>query len=344
MFWRSTPEFGQELRVVRLLPNGDIDTDFGQAGSWMPDGSALALQAIDVAVQPDAKVLVLGSIRQHGFVIRLGTDGQIDTGFGHGGIATIRETWITSTAVDTEGNLLVTGLLAPTWQVFLRRLRPNGAVDTTFGEGGLRVVDPPLSIGNWGNIPSVASLPVSASLVSGLVDGQSTVLRFDAEGALDVGFGKNGVVIGEASSFWSALRTANAEGGFYFMGSGGIRRFLPNGFADPAFAGGEGATLSVPGRVVQSVSLAVTRDQKAVVAGVALGAANSRLVVGRFRTDGAPDETFGDRGVSDVTEAVGMGYQSGLEVMPDGRVILFGARAADQKAESVAPFAAVLCP
>ncbi len=71
---------------------GDFDTSFGQGGKTILPINANNARANAVALQPDGKIVVVGTAFQDGvdddaaFVAtRLNADGGLDTGFGDGG-------------------------------------------------------------------------------------------------------------------------------------------------------------------------------------------------------------------------------------------------------------------
>jgi uncharacterized delta-60 repeat protein len=72
-------------RIVRLLPNGSVDTTFN------PGGSGFDSVVSDIVLQPDGKILVGGNFNGYNGVqqirfLRLNSDGTLDTSFNTGGI------------------------------------------------------------------------------------------------------------------------------------------------------------------------------------------------------------------------------------------------------------------
>ena len=70
------------LGIVRLFPNGEIDSSFADAG-FASHASAGPL--LSVSVQPDGRVLVAGGSA----VLRFNVDGSLDTTFGVDGVADV---------------------------------------------------------------------------------------------------------------------------------------------------------------------------------------------------------------------------------------------------------------
>ena len=73
--------------IMRLLPDGSLDSDFGEQGSAI-FGSFGNLVGYDLVRQRDGKILVVGEDDVVGFTMRLLTDGSnVDTDFGWRGLA-----------------------------------------------------------------------------------------------------------------------------------------------------------------------------------------------------------------------------------------------------------------
>ena len=131
-------------RIVRLMPDGAVDTSFAD-----PAFSATILRSL--ALQPDGKVLVGGGLSYSGLsgvgfksgVARLNANGSRDASFdvGHGAHTAGATNTLTSVfrlALQPDGRVLVAGSftgfggLGGKPRQFLARLAANGAVDGTF--------------------------------------------------------------------------------------------------------------------------------------------------------------------------------------------------------------------
>lgn len=114
--------------LVRLLPNGAVDTDFG----WLESGVSISR----IALQADGRILVLGGSGPS-YLFRLHADGSYDTSFstgtGFGGISSP-----SCIRVQEDGRILVGGLFQSyngVQRSGLIRLHPNGEVDDSFAIG-----------------------------------------------------------------------------------------------------------------------------------------------------------------------------------------------------------------
>ncbi|MEI6080248.1 MAG: FN3 associated domain-containing protein [bacterium] len=131
-------QFGSYAAVVRnniarLNTDGTVDDSFN-VGSGTDD-------YIDaVAVQDDGKVLIAGNFTLYkgvpvGRIVRLNTNGSIDTSFDAGSGAS---DYITSIAVQSDGKILIAGnfvLYNGVDAIRIARLNSDGSLDDTFASG-----------------------------------------------------------------------------------------------------------------------------------------------------------------------------------------------------------------
>jgi uncharacterized delta-60 repeat protein len=145
--------------LLRVNPDGSLDTEFGNGGAAIFFGGA-AGGADDLVLQPDGKIVVTGRAsdpgppRIDGFtLLRYLPDGTLDSTFGNGGVLYTsigdRGGGIgNSVALQSDGRILVAGYASLYW-VFpngntalqkdfaLTRYNPDGSLDYTFGNGGI---------------------------------------------------------------------------------------------------------------------------------------------------------------------------------------------------------------
>ena len=134
--------------AVRLLPTGAPDPGWGGTGVVavpLGPGSGTGIGAVAVSRGPGTTTLVAGTDlsatgQPRGTVIRLRADGTLDTRFGSRGVARVaradREIRFTAMVRDGRGRILLAGTGRPP-DSLLVRLRPSGARDRRFGNGGL---------------------------------------------------------------------------------------------------------------------------------------------------------------------------------------------------------------
>ena len=118
-------------RVARLLAaNGQVDPTFDP-------GTGPNATVLDLALQPDGKVLLagrftaVGGVTRHR-VARLNSDGSLDTGFVPG---TLDNGYANTIQMAPDGKVVVGGGLHISQSTRLLRLNADGAVDSTFQVG-----------------------------------------------------------------------------------------------------------------------------------------------------------------------------------------------------------------
>lgn len=133
-----------DFALVRLNPDGSLDSTFGTGGQVTTDTSAgINSHANALALQADGKILVAG-IDGTGrpIVIRYNSDGTLDSSFGSGGIAIVNVAGgLTGIAVQSNGNIAACGRLSNTDDFGLIHLTADGSPDTSFGTAGILFTD-----------------------------------------------------------------------------------------------------------------------------------------------------------------------------------------------------------
>ena len=118
--------------LVRLNPDGTHDQTFILN---------LNNSVLDIALQPDGKILVAGNFTSYGAantpakgLLRLNADGTVDTGFASAAIPAAAIVGnITALAVDSQSRILVGyGYFVSGWNYGVARLLPSGALDSAF--------------------------------------------------------------------------------------------------------------------------------------------------------------------------------------------------------------------
>jgi uncharacterized delta-60 repeat protein len=138
----STDDFA----LVRLLPNGHLDLDFGVDGIVLTDIDGGNDTGYALGLQPDGRILVGGTARvatTHRFaLVRYTPDGTLDPTFGEEGIATTAPGMLNDIAHDLaiqeDGRILLAGRspAAGKWHFSLSRFESDGTPDMHFGDGG----------------------------------------------------------------------------------------------------------------------------------------------------------------------------------------------------------------
>jgi uncharacterized delta-60 repeat protein len=190
--------------VYRLTPGGDLDDGFASGGTARLEvggyGAAHAL-----AVQPDGKILVAGSIETNGntnaVVYRLNPDGTPDSSFGRGGKREVDADafdYGVALARQSDGRIvLVTSSSDATFatgDVIVYRLNANGTPDPSFGQGGKsRIVDDGTNAAGAAALQVDGKIVVAGARIAGN-DVDAVVYRLNRNGSPDPGFDGDGAL------------------------------------------------------------------------------------------------------------------------------------------------------
>jgi uncharacterized delta-60 repeat protein len=238
----------------------------GSGGLGFDAGGALYVVGFSCAANSDA------FCAYEQLIAKLGDDGQLDAGYGDGGVASIFDssidpvayTGFTAVAPEPDGTVLVGGApgLPDHGDSAIARLLPDGSPDPAFG-GGDGLVETPTPVTDIYPKPS----------------------------------GK--ILVGGATGDWCCRRAA----GQIF----GLQRLEPDGSSDPAFAGGGLAHLKRGALTNTTGSFSLLGSGGSIVAGetfgdcrprhpVADGTCRARLAALRFKPDGIASDSFGRGG------------------------------------------------
>jgi uncharacterized delta-60 repeat protein len=205
---------GKRPFVCRVNTNGRLDTSFASVGFLVINNFGDFEEAgLSLAIQADKKIVFLnnsglGISRTGAAVIRLNSNGSLDSSFGGNGDGrAIRTTDIgfypldfpRKIAIDNQNNILFSGAVAentfnPERSAFsIRRLLPNGNFDISFGDNGIAIYNP-----NSGGIRDEAfGMAVTANneiFLTGLTaNTQLAVLKYKENGMLDGQFASGGM-------------------------------------------------------------------------------------------------------------------------------------------------------
>lgn len=343
----SSATTGVNFAALRYTADGTLDAAFGTQGKATVDFSGSSdVSYAHPLVLSDGKILMGGGAAPsptagRDFALaRLNADGSLDASFGVGGKATADflggSDWINAIALTPEGKIVAAGgtlLTDNTIRFALARFMPTGALDNSFGDGGLIRVA--LQVGSQtGNsyANDLRILPNGRMLLSGIVAGHYTVARLMPDGSLDTTFGNGGII---ATDLSTGLDEANrmavlGDGSIVvagtYDGQKGIvlLKYLPNGQLDPAF----NRTISaVSGRVDWLYDVAVQPDGKIVAVGTAyggIGSGRGDLLLTRFLPNGSIDPDFanGGRWRADYSGHSDYGYA--LKIEANGAITVSG--------------------
>jgi len=334
--------------VERHRTDGSLDGSFGTGGFVVTDVEPASFwdQPTAVTALPDGRVLAAGSVSRNGFafpaLIRYLADGSVDTSYGTDGRvfpALSAATYAARLAglVRQPNGRVVLALEGATTDgsppPALVRLLPSGALDSSFGTGGVVYAD--LGPREFDFVSGVALAPDGDIVVAGATGYYSTLpeptadlllARFTARGALDKSFGSGGRVVRDITGPQGIDGTAGLAVGrdgavvqTAWLQEGdnrryGILRYLANGEPDRTF--GRAGYVAASGPVESPIIRANGRI-------TTTGSAGSNVALGQYRADGRPDASFGIRGVA-VADIGSSSHGGVLKIQPDGRLLVGG--------------------
>lgn len=358
--------YTMNMAVVRYNLDGTLDSTFAGAGKvTTPLGIVMAVQ-----VQPDGKVVAAGRSGEHFAVVRYNANGAPDTTFGSGGmvITTISKNsydFIEAMVLQSDGKIVVAGETTPSRtsnrDVALVRYNANGALDASFGTGGIVTTHLPTPVDtHWDQRGVTLALdpnptpldPHRARFVVGarvaqavpepVTQAGTVIVRYNANGALDAGFGSTGflnlgpsltnaeVAVQTDHSIVVAGSVATSFSGSQVTGIGfSLKRLKPDGTLDASFGSGGVEVTSSPNYCFAN-SVAVQQDGRILVAGqqTIKPGTDKRVMVARYDIDGGLDTTFGANGIIAAGAVSDSAVYPAMALEPDGRIVIaysFGA-------------------
>lgn len=197
-----------DVAVARFNQDGTLDTGFGTGGHVMLPVSPGTDTGRDVIVQADGKLLVAGTMRSgdgsgdvDGLLLRLNTNGSLDTSFGTGGMVKARlsdgNDLYNRVQVQSDGKILVLGSTGEPFassvgggELALVRYHQDGSLDTAFGVNGVaRIPTNGVGANAVGLSLSGGKIVVFANAYTSMqFDANSLIARLDADGRLDPSF------------------------------------------------------------------------------------------------------------------------------------------------------------
>ncbi|MDB5324320.1 MAG: Delta-60 repeat-containing protein [Phycisphaerales bacterium] len=321
------------LRVTRLTNQGALD------GTFDEDGISVAVQLVTHArvngfvVQPDGNIVTTAESGDDFALVRLNVDGAADASFGNAGIESIAvpgpsDDGAIAVVVQGDGKYIVGGAFNNAHDeqthAALARYRADGTLDPAFGESGqVRI-----RLGRGKGIAGLALAAGGKILAVGGAFDSGFVARFNPDGSLDKSFATFGQLLFNESV--AGIRMA-AGGKFVLLcgttdNTTDTWRFNADGSPDNSFGAAGVARLDV-GTVQNNNAIAVQPDGRVlVIRGIDIDPITfgRKWEVRRLTASGAPDATFGTRGIA----LIGLNGRSGdpyaIALQPDGRIVIAG--------------------
>ncbi len=322
--------FRSDIAVVRLLPDGSLDSNFGTDGKILVNYGHYFNRLHNTLILPDDKILVSSQgynydlERSYSEITRLLPDGQVDSTFGQNGFITLSSDYqyssFTAMARQTDGKILAGGSITVkngfNSDIAIYRLLPDGEIDTAFGVQGKAQTD---FFQRHDNINALLQLPDGKILAAGSVEDmvdykdRMAIVRYLPDGTLDPSFGDNGVRIihfGNSGSYArqiylqedGKILLCGAISDFFGSYNAVLARLMPDGSPDLAF--GDNGTVKLPydsGIKYQAFFDVCTQTDGKIAAVGFEEESNSpysasKMLMALFLPNGTPDASFGNGG------------------------------------------------
>ena len=286
--------------LARYLADGSLDGSFGAGGTVL--GSVVG-RAFAVAIQPDGRIVVAGddTDTENFRLARYLPDGRLDASFGSAGqvLTDIAggPDLARNIVVQPDGAIVVSGTpIGNTGPTGVARYRADGSLDASFGTGGKLVVTA-ARVGEGLALQPDGKLVLVGDIDMPAPSGTTThfaVVRLNANGSVDGGFGQAGLVTTGFTTQGDGARAValQADGRILVAGSSSrvnanfaLVRYNADGSVDTGFLGGtDGRTVLDFFRFGDAAdSVAVQPDGKIVLGGFATAnTAGSGYALARF--------------------------------------------------------------
>jgi uncharacterized delta-60 repeat protein len=328
-----------------VLQNGTEQLPLSANGAWQFLTAISGPYNVTVATQPSGQTCTVqnGSGTATANVANVnvtcagaGPAGR-DMTFGTNGFLTVAQTtgsdgW-QAMVVNPDGTMVLAGFAEPvagSTQWLISKVTASGAIDTTFGASGHRLVT--AAVGPE-QAYAIARDSMGRYLVAGSLRGATDldlgVVRLTAAGALDTTFGSNGVAmfdfggdeVGSGLAIDSLGRIVVAGRQGQFVGDMLVARLTTAGALDTTFAT-SGRYLPTTA-AMESLNALVLDASNNVFA---VGARDQDSLVLKLTAAGVPDATFGTSGVTTVDLTTGLFSDQLNAVALDGtRLVAAGA-------------------
>ena len=289
----------RDLVLVRRLADGSVDTSYGTNGSlvlpkdWFPTPESHFLKSGDDIYFFSATGNVIN-------IYKLTMGGEIDPSFGSQGrldIPRSRLQGLYSVTATSDGFLLIgEGRDADYGNYVVLKFDRQGIPVATFGNGG------GISVPHQLFTSVLASDLVLTSDGGFLAQFRSTdsfstqqIMKFDSNGQLDTRFAKQGIIRG----YWPIQsQLVSVDSGAFYLVSGEVRRFLPNGDVDLQFGWNGTLTFDLPSDWTAPQTKAVKVDDLGnILVAFDIEAGHDRdTLLMRFNQSGKLDSNFGVAG------------------------------------------------
>jgi len=334
-----------DLAVIRYNPSGSLDNTFGTGGIVTTPIGLTDEYGLAVALQSDGKILVAGSVmnglEEDFLIVRYNSDGTLDNTFGVAGVAMTAigsgEDVAYSIVVQTDGKIILAGKAdnGTNFDFAAARYNSDGSLDITFDTDGILMTD----VSTDEDFCQSVALQTDGKLVltGGSFDGtfyDFSVVRYNANGSLDLSFDTDGMVtttVGNDESYGYTVKIQsngkivvagiadNATDGDF-----ALCRYNTNGALDVTFDTDGMVMTDFGAEDDYSYALSIQADGKIVVSGYTYNGTNADFGLARYNSNGTLDITFDSDGLVSTDFFGNDEGAYGIAIQTNGRIVLAG--------------------
>jgi uncharacterized delta-60 repeat protein len=335
---------GLDFAVVRYGPTGLLDISLGGTGIVTTDISGFDDVARAAVLQPNGRIVAAGSSALDAdgtgsvfALVRYMANGFLDGSFGTGGKVTTSfsgDDRANALVLQTDGKLVAAGVASNgvTGDFALARFSTGGVLDSGFGTGGKVSTD----IGGDDQANAMVLQPDGKLVVAGVTrqggSGDFALVRYLANGTLDVSFGFGGVVTTDFGGDDAAtalvlqpdgklvaagVTRQNASGDFALV------RYLANGTLDTAFGTGGKVITDFGGDDVASALVLEANADLVEIGSTTAGQAGD-FALAAYTSKGVVDGAFGNFGKVTTDFSGGQDQANAGAVQTDGKIVVAG--------------------
>ncbi len=242
-------------------------------------------------------------------------------------------------AIQSDGKIIAAGYstIAMLNNDFsMARYNTDGSLDMSFGNNGSVITGIPggSELGKAVVIQSDGKIVLVGSSNSNN-NNDFVVLRYHANGSLDMNFGVNGMVSTDVGSIFDFANAVVIQpdgkiiaGGT--CGAGGpnndfaLVRYNSDGSLDTGFGSGGIVKTDVDSSYDYVHALALQSDGKIVIAGVAILSTGEDIAIARYNTNGTLDNTFGTNGTVTFDVWGAVDDANAIVIQSDGKILVGG--------------------
>jgi len=332
--------------AVKYLSDGRLDTDFADEGKFIFRISETRNRCYGVKIDSLNNIYLAGHYRDEnfdnkGFVIKLTTNGTIDSTFATNGIWLNEEPdtdeQIREILIQKDGKILITGTSSIFTNQFefstiVIRLNADGTIDDSFGQNGIAKL---LMLESY--VPWFAGLNSNDEIITGGFSfiGNSAnpiLIKFTENGVIDMSFGTDGIQIDDLPLDETGYEIAFTNDDKILLVSSvttslgrdfGLTRYNENGTLDVNFgSNGKISTDFFQGSNVAH-SVVIQNDGKIILSGFLGITPNHNYAIARYDSLGFLDSSFGNSGkVSSDFELDDLAIASAIQ--SDGKLLCAG--------------------